>query len=106
MVSGQYVSKMSEASHVLFEGHLDDPSFKRIAIQRIIKLDGESVTLDTSGTLKIETLNGRQSVKTSFVCPLFGKQTTVGNPFKDRNTDAITANDPDQGRRASDSQTL
>ena len=89
MVSGKYVSKFSEASHVLFEGHLNDPAFRSIAIQRITKLAGETVTLDKAGALKIETRNGEQIVKTSFVCPLFGKRTTIGHPFKDERTDAV-----------------
>ena len=92
MVSGQYVQKFSDASHVLFEGNLDDPSFRSIAIQRITKLAAGSVTLDRSGELKIENRRGREIVRTSYRCFLFGEQKTVGAPFKDGNTDAIGAN--------------
>jgi hypothetical protein len=94
MVSGKYVSKLSDASHVLFEGHLDGPSFRGIAIQRITKLTGNTVTLDKSGDLKIEQRNGRDSVETTYTCFIFGKQRTRGSPFKDENTPAITNNPP------------
>lgn len=88
MVGGNYVPKFSEASHVCFEGHLDDPSFRSIAIQKILKLEDNIVTLEKSGKLKIATAsNGREIVKTAFVCPLFGRQKTTGHPFKDSNTE-------------------
>lgn len=93
MVSGIYVAKLADASHVLFEGHLDNPAFRSIAIQRIQKLEGGTVTLERSGVLAIKTLRGRERVKVSFVCPIFGKWEATGHPFKDDNTPAITDND-------------
>lgn len=91
MVSGKYVSSMADASHVLFEGHLDDPAFQRIAIQRITKLEGNTVTLQTSGPLRITKRNGRQSVATTYECFLFGKMRSKGHPFKDDSTPTISA---------------
>jgi hypothetical protein len=91
MVSGHYVAKFADASHVLFEGSLDDPSFRQIAIQRITQLDGDSVTLARSGALKIGFRNGKQVVRTSYHCFIFGQQKTVGSPFKDGDTAAIGA---------------
>lgn len=91
MVSGRYVPKFAEASHVLFEGHLDDPSFRRIAIQRITKLDEKCVTLDTSGELAIGARHGKQIVRITYDCPIFGKQRATGHPFKDDRSEVVSA---------------
>lgn len=62
-----------------------------MAIQRILSITDKTVTLSTSGTLKILPRGaGKQKVKASFTCPIFGKQTTEGFPFKDTETPAIS----------------
>lgn len=82
---------MREASHVVFDGHLDDPAFREIAIQKIVALTETTVTLEKSGALEIINRSGnRQQVRTSFTCPIFGKQETLGTPFKDDHAEAIS----------------
>ena len=87
-VCGQYVSRFSEASHVLFDGHLDNPSFRSIAIQKIECLSGDCVTLSKSGSLKIR--DGReQTVSLPYKGIFGGVVRTTGHPFKDSQTAAI-----------------
>lgn len=89
MVSGHYVKTFGDASHVLFDGHLDDPSFRAIAIERIVSVDEDFVTLDKSKKLIIDKQKRGEKVRLSYKCPIFGDRTTQGSPFKDTNTDAI-----------------
>ena len=86
-VCGKYVKKFSEASHVLFAGHLDDPFFRNIAIQKIKSTDGKSIITEKSGTLKIKS-GEKESVALEYQ-GFFGKQKTTGNPFKDDSTPIV-----------------
>jgi hypothetical protein len=90
-VAGHYVKKFSEASHVLFNGHLDDPSFREIAIQRLVSVGAKTIQASESGVLDI--ICGRKGkgeyVKAQYRCPVFGSVTTEGFPFKDNNTEAL-----------------
>ena len=86
-VCGKYVKKFRDASHVLFNGHLDDPNFRSIAIQKIKSIDGENIETEKSGTLKIKS-GEKESVVLEYQ-GFFGKQKTTGNPFKDDSTPIV-----------------
>ena len=86
-VCGKYVKKFNEASHILFNGHLDDPNFRSIAIQKIKSIDGENIETEKSGTLKIKS-GEKESVVLEYQ-GFFGKQKTTGNPFKDDSTPIV-----------------
>ena len=88
-VSGKYVNKFEEASHVLFDGTLDDPTFRELAIQKIESIEGMRITTDKSGEMLIEKWKGKYRVRLEYMCLLFGKQVTWGYPFKDANTPII-----------------
>ncbi len=84
-VSGKYKDKFSEASHVCFEGHLDDPFFRAVAIQRIESLGQKTVILSTSGESRIIRRKGRESVNITYR-GFFGEEKTKGHPFKDNDS--------------------
>lgn len=88
MVCGRYVDKIENASHVLFDGHLDDPGFRVVAIQKIVNVDGRKITLDTSGELEIRKRNGRFFVPLSYKGFFGNMEKTKGSFFKDDNTPA------------------
>ena len=89
-VCGSYIDRFDTASHVCFDGHMDDPFFRAIAIQKITSIEDGHVVCSKSGKLRIK--NGkRQSVRLQYK-GFFGSQTTNGYPFKDTNTEAISAN--------------
>ena len=87
MVSGNYKKTFKEATHVLFDGSLNNPYFRKIAIQKIISVSDNSLKTD-SNDFKIRT--ARKGNKTEFVVieykDLFGTQSTRGYPFKDEKT--------------------
>jgi len=85
-VCGQYKSAFSEATHCLFNGHLDDPDFQRVAIQRILARTTDAVTLSASGTMPIKTKAGKEYLDLTYQ-GFFGKQRTTGHPFKDDKTE-------------------
>ena len=85
-VIGQYVRTFAEATHCVFNGHLDDPHFREIAFQRIVDIQDGEVTLSKSGALKIRKRAGREQVMISY-SGFFGKESTSGHPFKDDNTE-------------------
>ena len=88
MVSGNFVKNFMDASHVLLEGNLNDPSFRKIAIQKIKMLRGERIQTD-NGEYDIITSDGEECIVFKYR-NIFGDQvTTKGNPFKDDKTDAI-----------------
>lgn len=84
-VSGTYKSKFAEATHCLFNGHLDAPDFRAIAIQRVVDRTAGAVTLDRSGVLPIKRKGGKECVALTYQ-GIFGKQSTTGHPFKGDNT--------------------
>ena len=88
-VCGKWVNEFKDASHVCFEGSLDDPSFRRIAIQKIEKIEGKVIISEISGRLEIRKWRGRQRVMATYRCPLFGLQKRWGYPFKDDSTPII-----------------
>ena len=90
MVSGKYKSAFSEATHCLFNGHLDDPDFQRVAIQKIVARTADAVTLSRSGLLPIKTKAGNEYVDLTYQ-GFFGKQRTTGHPFKDDKTELPNA---------------
>lgn len=94
-VSGKYVATFAEASHCVFDGHLDDPSFRSIAIQKIISLTPEAITLGQSGILRVgkHRATGKQCVGLRYRS-FFGTVSTYGYPFKDENT-AIPPSHPE-----------
>ncbi len=104
-VCGQYKTSFCEASHCVFNGSLDDPCFRRVAIQRITARTSESVTLDVSGTLAIKRYKCKEYVDLSYP-GIFGRQRTAGHPFKDGHTDVpeisvlTPMNMPGVGKRA------
>ena len=83
MVSGNYVNKFAEASHVLFDGNLDNLSFRSIAIQKLKHVDDKTITTNNSTTLNINKQKSRERVKLIYKCFLFGNVATWGYPFKD-----------------------
>ncbi len=83
MVSGQYVQTFAEASHVVFEGHLDNPAFRAIAIQEIVRVNKASVAI-RSGRFAIKQ-EGREYIAMTYV-DIFGRQRTRGHPFKDEHS--------------------
>lgn len=93
MVSGQYVTRFTDASHVVFNGHLDNPSFRAIAIQKIVDVTKKSVVI-RSGTLKIIRKGEAESVSLVYT-DIFGKQRTKGFPFKDECTAAFGEREPE-----------
>jgi hypothetical protein len=88
-VSGKYVDKFNEASHVLFNGHLDDPYFRNIAIQKLVAIEDDSIISETSGKLRIKQ-GKKESVSLEYA-GFFGKEKTTGFPFKDIGTPIVTA---------------
>lgn len=89
-VCGQYKVSFLEATHCLFNGHLDDPEFQRVAIQRILARTADSVTLSVSGALPIKSKGGKEYVALTYR-GFFGKQQTTGHPFKDDRTELPNA---------------
>jgi len=93
MVTGSYVRAFSDASHVIFQGHLDDPGFRAIAIQRIKKIQGRFIEAEISGRLSILADFRGERVKLGYKSAynqIFGGSTaTAGWPFKDKQTEAI-----------------
>ena len=86
MVCGKYMNTFKGSTHVLFEGNLDDPSFRMIAIQKILSVDGEDLSTEKSGNLKIKKDLGKEFVYLEYV-NFFGiKERTRGNPFHDKDT--------------------
>lgn len=85
-VIGQYVRTFAEATHCVFNGHLDDRHFREIAFQRIADLQDGEVTLSKSGRLKIQNKAGKEQVTISY-SGFFGKESASGHPFKDDNTE-------------------
>lgn len=86
-VCGKYKDRFSEATHCLFNGHLDDPSFRSIAIQRIERREGKTVCLSASGELQIKNKAGKEYVVLTYQGFFGGKERTTGHPFKDDKTD-------------------
>ena len=70
----------------MFNGHLDDPDFQRVAIQRILARTTDTVTLSASGTMPIKTKAGKEYLDLTYQ-GFFGKQRTTGHPFKDDKTE-------------------
>lgn len=89
-VSGQYKSAFADATHCLFNGHLDDPDFREVAIQRVVERTAGTVTLSKSGELPINKKGGREYVDLAYQ-GIFGKQRTTGHPFKDDRTELPNA---------------
>ena len=85
-VIGQYVRTFADATHCVFNGHLDDPRFREIAFQQIVDLQDGEVELFKSGRLKIQKKAGKEQVTISY-SGFFGKKSTSGHPFKDDNTE-------------------
>jgi hypothetical protein len=96
MVSGQYVRRFEDASHVLFNGHMDNPSFREIAIQEIIDVK-KSVVVIRSGSLKIRRKPDEAESVTLTYTDIFGKQAAKGFPFKDEHTPAWSEREPVEG---------
>ena len=90
MVSGKYVKTFAEASHVLFNGHLDDPGFRQIAIQKLSGIGDGYIDCQTSGRIKIEKSGGKEYVILIYN-GFFGREKTKGFPFKDSSSDRATA---------------
>ena len=90
-VCGKYVKRCSEASHVLFDGHLGDPSFRKIAIQKIEAVLDSEIVVSKSGTLAIRKTKTGERVDLVYECVLFGDTKTTGIPFKDVDTAAAIA---------------
>ena len=82
-VCGQYVDKFSDASHVLFEGHLDDPFFRKIAIQKVVEAKKAVVDCEISGSLEIKKRGKKEFVSLRYA-GFFGMETTKGFPFRER----------------------
>ena len=89
-VTGQYKATFAEATHCLFNGHLDNPDFLRVAIQQVSARTANDVTLSRSGTLPIKSKGGKEYVELTYQ-GLFGKQRTTGHPFKDDRTELPNA---------------
>lgn len=85
-VCGRHTKLFSDATHCLFNGHLDNPSFRNIAIQKIIAIVDSTVTLSKSGTLNIRRKGDSEFVALEYT-DIFGKQKTTGHPFKDKCTE-------------------
>ena len=83
MVVGKYKATFAESTHCIFDGHLDDPSFRSIAIQRIVSNNTNAITLDTSGIFPIFTHGGKEWVRITYNSPFYGKVCTLGRPFKE-----------------------
>ncbi len=94
-VSGKFVKKFTSATHVLFEGHLDDSGFRAIASQKLKDVSGGHIVAATSGRMKIESDSFGEKVNlvyTSTYNQIFGgKSKTTGRPFKDRDTECLFA---------------
>ena len=88
-VFGHYKDHFSEATHCCFNGHLDDPSFRSIAIQRITRREGKTVCLSASGDLQIKKKAGKEYVILTYDGFFGGKVKTTGHPFKDDKTDLV-----------------
>jgi hypothetical protein len=87
---GQYVKEVADASHILFDGCLDDPNFCRISMQKIEDWDGETMlTLSESGKLRLMFHRGEWKVRISYTGFLGTKHRTSGHLFKDQNTPSI-----------------
>ncbi len=89
-VVGTYKPKFSEATHCLFQGHLDDPDFCRVAIQKILDRTASDVTISVSGKLPIKNKNGKEYIALTYK-GFFGQQQTTGHPFKDDRTELPNA---------------
>jgi hypothetical protein len=85
-VSGQYKKTFREATHCCFNGNLDDPFFRRVAIQKITAIAEHSVTVEESGQLDVCVRNGAEFVALTYK-GIFGNQKTTGHPFKDASTE-------------------
>lgn len=83
MVSGHYVNKFSEASHILFDGNLDSQSFRRIAIQQIKDIQNSNIIASVSGELAIKNTGEKEYVELSYRDFYCGLIKTKGYPFKD-----------------------
>jgi hypothetical protein len=85
-ICGNYKQVFRDATHCLFNGNLNDIYFRKIAIQRILKITKNEVTLSESGTLKIKKKDGREYVSLTYP-GIFGNQRTTGHPFYDKKYD-------------------
>ncbi|MFA7333502.1 MAG: hypothetical protein WC130_04320 [Kiritimatiellia bacterium] len=92
-VCGQYKKSFGEATHCCFNGNLNDPCFRGVAIQKITERTDECVTLDKSGRLAIKRKDGKDYVALTYP-GILGKQRTTGHPFKDDGTEL-----PNTGRQ-------
>ena len=92
MVCGKRVKTFSEASHIVFNGHLDDPCFRAIAIQRITDLTNKAVSGITSGELEIQRNAKGEFVRLEYDA-FIGKAKTTGHPFKDQDTEVFKIGD-------------
>jgi len=90
MVCGKWVDNFSEASHVCFEGNLDNLFFRDIAIQEIKELTDKTIVIH-SGTFQIQRrYKGRQRIKITYGGVFGGSATAWGYPFKDDKTPAAS----------------
>lgn len=99
-VIGTYKAAFSEATHCLFNGHLDDPDFREVAIQRILARTKDDVTLSVSGKLPIKVKGDREYVDLTYQ-GFFGKQRTTGHPFKDDKTELPNTGNKPRGEATS-----
>ena len=83
MLSGRYKSTFREATHILCNGNLNDPSFRSICSQKIISLNVKSIVTDI-GKYEINNKNNKEYVVVIYE-NFFGKQKTEGHPFKNEN---------------------
>ncbi|WP_028574331.1 hypothetical protein [Desulfonatronovibrio hydrogenovorans] len=88
VVIGQYVKTFAEASHVLFDGPLDEPNFSRIAIQAIADIGDGFIATRKSGKMQIIGTK-QEKVYLTYESFLGKKIKTAGYPFKDNVTKAI-----------------
>lgn len=89
MVCGNWVNNFIDASHVCFEGNLNNPFFSAMATQKIKCHGVKTIEAEKSGVLMVKNWKGRQRVRASYDCPITGKRYAWGYPFKDDNTKSI-----------------
>ena len=58
-VGGRYKDKFSEATHCLFNGHLDDPFFQGVAIQKILEIGDDSLTSSPPSAFRLPADAGK-----------------------------------------------
>lgn len=99
MVSGRYVKRFQDASHVVFDGNLDNPVFRGIVIQRIVAIVGTArIRLADSGEVAIRTSDSGEYCTVTYR-DMFGNHRATGRPFKDNDTCVATLRCDSAGRK-------